>query len=51
MAAKSSNTALLKKSLECHKQGLPSKKIVEELKNPEFKVSKSVIAEIIKKNN
>lgn len=48
--AKSNNTLLVKKIMELKKQGLSSRKIEEQLKDTEFKTSKSQIAEIIKKN-
>lgn len=50
LTAKSNNPELIKKILLLDKEGLSSRKIAEELKNSEFQVSKSAIAEIIKKN-
>ncbi|HEY9170302.1 MAG TPA: AAA family ATPase [Lutibacter sp.] len=50
ISAKSNNTELIEKVVALHKEGMSYRKIEEELKNSEFKVSKSVIAEIIKKN-
>lgn len=51
VSAKSNNTELIEKVIALHKEGMSYRKIEEELKNSKFKVSKSVIAEIIKKNN
>ena len=48
--SKSNNTELVKKILELRKEGLSLRKIEEKLKNTEFQISKSVAAEIIKKN-
>jgi archaellum biogenesis ATPase FlaH len=48
--AKSNDTELIETVMKLHNQGLSTRKIEEELKHTEFKVSKSVIAEIIKKN-
>ncbi|MDP3314374.1 AAA family ATPase [Lutibacter sp.] len=48
--AKSNNTELVEKVISLNKEGVSYRKIEAELKNTEFQVSKSVIAEIIKKN-
>lgn len=48
--ANSNNTALITKVMKLHKQGLSSRKIEDELKNTDYKISKSAAAEIIKKN-
>ena len=48
--AKIDNKELHNKILELDKKGLSYRKIEEELKDTKFKVSKSVIGEIIKKN-
>lgn len=48
--AKSNDTELINEILKLHNQGLSSRKIEEELKNSIFQVSKSVVAQIIKKN-
>ncbi len=47
---KKDNVAIVKKVLELNTKGLSVRQIEAELKNTEFKVSKSVIAEIVNKN-
>ena len=47
---KKDNVAIVKKVLELNSKGLSVRQIEAELKNTEFKVSKSVIAEIVNKN-